>query len=132
MSIRVDQQLATTAAAALGGRRVDKEIRTRLRGLPVLLQTSGLAATCAFLLAKADRQDDRDPYWATAKILINDAADQVGLAADNDPRRRLELLSAADGQQYLIAETRASMLAMWLARLAEARYEPEPAEQGQA
>ncbi|MGQ0776556.1 MAG: type III-B CRISPR module-associated protein Cmr5 [Pseudonocardiales bacterium] len=121
MADRVDHGLARVAAAALRDRVVDPELRTRMRGLPVMLQTSGLAATCAFLLSKANDHDRQDAYWLTAKTLLDEAAKAVGITPNPDPNRTLDALSQADSQQYVVAETRAAMLALWLSRLAQAK-----------
>lgn len=118
---RLDHGLARAAADALRNRVVDPELRTRLRGLPAMLQTSGLAATCAFLLSKAKGHDPKDAYWLTAKTLLDEAATEAGLQADADPRRTLDTLSRTTGRQYVMAETRAAMLALWLSRLAQAK-----------
>jgi len=122
MAERVDQGLARVAAAALRDRVVDSELRTRMRGLPAMLQTSGLAATCAFLLSKDSDHDRKDAYWLTAKTLLDEAAKAVGIVPDpEDPNRTLDALSHADSQKYVVAETRAAMLALWLSRLAQAK-----------
>jgi len=121
---RVDQLLAVTAAEVLAG-EVTKELRTRMRGLPVMIHTSGLAATCAFLLARADKKHpDRDPYYRTAVALITQSAGAAGLTVDADPHAALTTIARADGHRYRLAETRARELAMWLSRLAQARYVP--------
>jgi CRISPR type III-B/RAMP module-associated protein Cmr5 len=130
MAERVDHGLARSAATALRGRVVDDELRTRMRGLPALLQTSGLAATCAFLLSKAKPPEPgahkpADAYWLTAKTLLDEAAGAVGIDPDSDPRVTLDKLTQATGQQYVMAETRAAMLALWLSRLAQAQAQAQ-------
>ncbi|MGH3908620.1 MAG: type III-B CRISPR module-associated protein Cmr5 [Pseudonocardiaceae bacterium] len=121
MAERLDHGLARAAADALRDRDVDSELRTRMRGLPALLQTSGLAATCAFLLSKAKSHQPADAYWLTAKTLLDEAAKAAGIAPDPDPRTMLDRLSRTTGRQYVIAETRAALLALWLSRLAQAK-----------
>lgn len=121
MAERVDHGLARAAADALRGRDVDPDLRTRLRGLPAMLQTSGLAATCAFLLSKAKDHERSDAYWLTAKTLLDEAAKAAGIDPEPDPTVMLDALSRATGQQYVVAETRAAMLALWLSRLAQAK-----------
>jgi len=121
MAERVDHGLARAAADALRNRVVDPELRTRMRGLPAMLQTSGLAATCAFLLSKAKDHDPNDAYWLTAKTLLDEAASAVGVQPDPDPRTMLETIARMTGQQYVVAETRAAMLALWLSRLTQAK-----------
>jgi CRISPR-associated protein Cmr5 len=124
MANRVDHDLARAAANALRGQTVDPVLRTRLRGLPAMLQTSGLAATCAFLLSKAKdptAKEAPDAYRRTAKTLLDEAAQAAGLTPDDDPRITLDRLSQATDRQYVIAETRAAMLALWLSRLGQAK-----------
>jgi CRISPR type III-B/RAMP module-associated protein Cmr5 len=121
MPERIDQGLARAAAEALRDQVVHDELRTRLRGLPAMLQTSGLAATCAFLLAKAKDHNRTDAYWLTAKTLLDEAAGAVGIDPNPDPNVTLDTLSRATGLQYVMAETRAAMLALWLSRLAQAK-----------
>jgi CRISPR type III-B/RAMP module-associated protein Cmr5 len=122
MAERVDHGLARAAAGVLRNQVVDSELRTRLRGLPAMLQASGLAATCAFLLSKAKTPHRKDPYWHTAKTLLDEAATEVGLTPDpDDPNRTLDMLFRDTEQKYVMAETRAAMLALWLSRLAQAK-----------
>lgn len=125
MDRRVDQDLARVAADALRGRDVDDELRTRMRGLPALLQTSGLAATCAFLLSRAKEHTPANAYWRTAKTLLDEAATAVGVDPPADPRATLDKLTQVTAQQYVLAETRAAMLALWLSRLAQAKAEAQ-------
>ncbi|MGH3977265.1 MAG: type III-B CRISPR module-associated protein Cmr5 [Pseudonocardiaceae bacterium] len=121
MAERVDHGLARAAATALRDQVVTPELRTRMRGLPAMLQTSGLAATCAFLLSKAKDHERKDAYWLTAKTLLDEAAEAAGIDPDPDPNVTLDTLSQATGPQYVLAETRAAMLALWLSRLAQAK-----------
>ncbi len=64
---RIEQNLARTAADLLPD-TITKELRTRYRALPVMLHSSGLAATYAFIAAKANG-DDRlaDAYDRVAR-----------------------------------------------------------------
>ncbi|HKR49618.1 MAG TPA: type III-B CRISPR module-associated protein Cmr5 [Pseudonocardiaceae bacterium] len=121
MAERVDHGLARAAANALRDQDITDELRTRMRGLPAMLQTSGLAATCAFLLAKAKNHERSDAYWLTAKTLLDEAAGAAGIDPNPDPNLTLDALSQATGPQYVLAETRAAMLALWLSRLAQAK-----------
>lgn len=121
MAERVDHGLARVAANALWDQDIDPELRSRLRGLPALLQTSGLAPTCAFLLSKGKVPGPQNGYWLTAKTLLDEAVTAAGLGKDPAPIRMLDTLSRATESQYLIAETRAAMLAIWLSRLAQAK-----------
>lgn len=128
-AIRLDQLLARKAAQLLDG-KVDPELRTRMRALPVMVQTSGLAATVAFLLSRRKTKDGTDPYDRTARLILNDAAEAAGIAARSDnPEKLLAEVAAASQAQYLLAEARARLLAIWLARLAQAlaeRSRPDP------
>jgi len=45
----------------------------------------------------------------------------VGIDPNPDPNVTLDTLSRATGLQYVMAETRAAMLALWLSRLAQAK-----------
>lgn len=121
MAERVDHGLARAAANALRDQVVTDELRTRMRGLPAMLQTSGLAATCAFLLSKAKVHERTDAYWLTAKTLLDEAASAAGIDPHPDPHVTLDALSQATGLQYVLAETRAAMLALWLSRLTQAK-----------
>ncbi|MGH4020381.1 MAG: type III-B CRISPR module-associated protein Cmr5 [Pseudonocardiaceae bacterium] len=125
MAERVDHKLARAAADVLRDQKVDAELRTRMRGLPALLQTSGLAATCAFLLSRVKEHKPTDAYWRTAKTLLDEAARAIGVDPDPDPRAALDKLTQVTGQQYVLAETRAAMLALWLSRLAQAKAEAQ-------
>jgi CRISPR-associated protein Cmr5 len=117
---RLDQELAVLAAQALPP-TVDKTLRSRMRSLSPMIQASGLAATCAFLLSRAKRQASADPYWRTAKALLDAAAAAANVRVDSDPRMTLDNVVRATGHQYLMAEARAAALAGWLSRLAAAR-----------
>lgn len=116
---RLDLHLARAAADALGPGTVDNGLRSRLASLPALIQTSGLAATCAFLLAKGE---DRDRRAATA--LLTEAAGTLGLP-DAAPEAWLDRLSQVDEHRLAVAEQRAAMLALWLSRLAAARFKAD-------
>lgn len=131
MGERIDKMLAAKAADALPD-EVGKELRTRMRALPTMIQTSGLAATCAFLLSRRKNNNEQDPYHRTAVEIMQVAAKAAGIEPDRDPNVTLTRLSQASGHQYLVAETRASMLAMWLSRLAQARSTPERGSEEEA
>jgi CRISPR/Cas system CMR-associated protein Cmr5 small subunit len=121
---RIDQGLAVKAAQVLGSQTVDKELRTVLRGLPVMIRINGLAMTCAYLLSRSKNQNDR--YWSAASALLTDAATVVGLTPDPKPVATLNAIAALEGQNYLLAEAHGRLLAGWLARLGDALYEEEP------
>lgn len=125
MAERIDKMLAVKAAQALP-EKVDPELRTRMRALPTMIHTSGLAATCAFLLSRRKTDDKKDPYHATAVAIMDAAAEAAKIPVAADPNVTLTGLAKASGHQYLVAETRAHMLAIWLSRLAQARSKPDP------
>jgi CRISPR type III-B/RAMP module-associated protein Cmr5 len=116
---RTDRDLAVVAAEALGD-KVSDDLRTRMRALPVMISTNGLTAAAAFLLSRNEVEDDTNPYWRTARIVLTDAAAFIGLHLDADPRQMLMALATADEDDYLAAEARALGLARWLSRLAQA------------
>ena len=118
MAERLDHRLAHTAARALADVAMTDDLRSRLTGLPVLLRTSGIAATCAFLLSKADDA----AYKTTATILLTEAGDAAGVDIPRGASgpEQLRRLTEFTEQQYLLAETRALLLATWLSRFARA------------
>lgn len=122
--MRLDQELARKAAELLGD-TVKPELRTRMRSLPVMIQTSGLAATVAFLLSRAKGDDPNNPYWKTAELILSDAAETAGIRiTPGTPKASLNKVAAdASPAQYILAETRAIQLAIWLSRLADALVE---------
>ena len=128
-AMRLDQDLARKAAQLLMQGKVDNELRTRMRSLPVMIQTNGLAATAAFLLSRAKADDSGDPYWRTAELILADAAAVAGIRVTaNEPKQALKAVADASPAKYLLAETRARLLAIWLSRLAQALAErPQPA-----
>lgn len=120
MPERVDQGLAAAAADALCELDITDDLRTRMRGLPVMLQTSGLTATCAFLLSKVKKPEDS--HWITAKILLDEAAKAVDFDQHPDPHVTLDAFARETGLKYVMAESRATMLALWLSRLTQAKW----------
>lgn len=127
---RVDRGLAVAAAEALPA-TIEGDYLTVLKGLPVLVQTSGLAATAAYLLSRAgappaDGSEDKGKrYREAATALLADAAEFVGLAGDGAPVPLLDAVSRLDESRYRIAERRARAFAVWLARLGAARRAQE-------
>lgn len=130
-ALRLDHELARKAAQSLGD-KVEPELRTRMRSLPVMIQTSGLAATVAFLLSRARKQDSSDQYWRTAELILLDAATTAGIQVkEGEPNRSLKAVAGASPAQYVLAETRARQLAVWLSRLAQALAERPQRRDGQ-
>jgi CRISPR-associated protein (Cas_Cmr5) len=118
---RIDQGMAVRAAEILGTETIDQDLRSVLRGLPVMIRTNGFAMTCVFLLARSKTTNDR--YWKAVTALLADTASVVGVASDPRPVVMLDTIAQLDGQQYLLAEHHGRLLAGWLARLADALYE---------
>jgi CRISPR/Cas system CMR-associated protein Cmr5 small subunit len=117
---RIDQHLAIAAADALrrsGIEPSNTELRSRMSSLPALLQSSGLMATCAFLLAK-----DRTGDLVAVRALLAEAANAVGMRPDGEPGALLDDLAKIDEHRLAMAEQRAAMLGTWLSRLANARF----------
>jgi len=135
-TMRLDQDLARKAAVELLRGKVDGELRTRMRSLPIMIQTSGLAATAAFLLSRAKIDGNNDPYWRTAELILVDAATTAGIqVVAGEPKKSLAAVANASPAQYVLAETRARLLAIWLSRLAQAlaeRPQPDGDEPGRA
>lgn len=135
MSDRLDRGLAVAAATELPA-EVDAELRSTLRELPVLIHNSGLAAACAYLLSRADSDDDHDRYWKTARAVLTDAAEFVRLdgRAEATPLRLLDRIVELDDRHYVAAERRARSFAVWLSRIGTARAtasaEPDRPESG--
>lgn len=135
-AIRVDQGLARVAHDILPP-VVGKELRTRMRQLPSRLRGSGLAATYAFILSKAEN-DPKDPlalaYHRLAEKIAAHVSDRRLLGdqrADLDQRGFMEALSEAGPGQYAQVSAEIDALAIWLSRLADAYYEePKKKEEG--
>lgn len=122
---RLDRQLAVSAARALPD-EISKDYLSTLRALPVMLHTSGLAATCAYLLSRAGSNGsgggDKARYLNAVQAVLRDAAEFVGVPSlERPPLRLLDDLVANDAT-YRMAERRARQFAVWLARLAAARH----------
>lgn len=134
---RRDQGLAVTAWQLLEqardqlGRRERREFRTRAMGLGPMLHTCGLAATAAFLAAKAGGGDDLAPaYSRMADALAAHVTTSVG-AAPLDRNAFVSWLGQADPPTYRLAGAAAREFGLWVRRAAEAllpapRSEPEP------
>lgn len=121
---RVDQAAAGIACRVLG-KEVSSELRTRMRQLPMQLRGSGLAATYAFVLSKADAHGGKleKAYYRLAERIASHVAER-GLITETgrqmDPRQFLKALSEADVHDYARVSVEVETLAIWLSRLAEA------------
>jgi CRISPR/Cas system CMR-associated protein Cmr5 small subunit len=124
MSIRrVDQDMAAQAAGMLP-RPVTKELRTRYRQLRVMLHTAGLAATYAFIVARASTDTgSRDLAQAYSQV-AHGIRDRLTLApADartSDPQQVLRHLGEMESADYARASAETAALLGWLSRLADA------------
>jgi CRISPR/Cas system CMR-associated protein Cmr5 small subunit len=131
---RVDQGLAEAAARLLprpGDRedRVERELRTRYRQLRIMLHGAGLAATYAFIMAKANAESGAlaDAYGKAAAGIRGRLVELGLISADPamaGPRDVLAQLASLDAVGYARATAEAAALAGWLSRLADAIYQP--------
>ncbi|RKN33833.1 type III-B CRISPR module-associated protein Cmr5 [Micromonospora musae] len=121
---RVDQQMAAAAAAMLP-EKIDAELRTRYRQLPVLVRVSGLAATYAYLIGKSTKTKRGPAYQKVADGIRTHLTTRSGLvaAAQIDTNEKLlHALAELDTSVYARVSAEVQVLAGWLSRLAEARY----------
>lgn len=125
MSVRrIDQDMAAVAVGALP-RPVTPELRTRYRQLRVMLHTAGLAATYAFLAAKAAAETGQlaQAYAEAGRGIRDRLADLQLLTGDKarlGPSQVLEQFGKMDGSGYARASAEAAALTGWLSRLADA------------
>jgi hypothetical protein len=96
---------------------VSREILTRLKGLPVLLRTSGLAAVLAYCEAKSGQDALGGAYRQVAALLREELGVVGGAVSGGGVYQRLARLSAPE---LALAQGRAEAVAGWLRRLAEA------------
>lgn len=128
---RVDQGMAAAAAGLLEA-EVSRELRTRYRQLRVMFHTAGLAATYAFIAAKAGEKDDLAKAYRRVGegigTLLADMNLLPGSARQLDVRAVMTELGGMDPVTYARASAEATALVSWLSRLADALYK-EPQEQ---
>lgn len=128
---RMDHDLASKAAEVVPAVVTD-DMRTRFASLPSMIMTSGLTATGAFLLARANSDGgggaDKAAYADVARALLHDAATFARIPVDSaGPEGTLtNIATVGDTHRSLLAETRARAFATWLARIAAARRVPTP------
>jgi len=120
---RVDQGMAAAAAELLPD-KVSKELRTRYRQLRIMTHTAGLAATYAFIAAKARDKNDLADAYRRAGGGIRARLAALGLL-EGDARRMsapdvLRELGRMDAVQYARASAEVAAFTGWLARLADA------------
>jgi CRISPR/Cas system CMR-associated protein Cmr5 small subunit len=132
---RLDQGMAVAASRALPA-VVDPDTLTRLRQLPVLLHTAGLAATLAFLDAKSGQGTPLEQaYQNTAAAITDRVAARLGIEPAPTPHAMLATLGGLGAVDYQLASSEAQAFAGWLRRIAEGRATPsrpgsERAERG--
>jgi hypothetical protein len=139
---RIDHGLARQAAATLDrirdvcGGRVSPQVITRLKGLPVLLRTSGTLATLAFFAAKGGQGSGEDgqggggslaeAYATVGAALRREVCAALGWAEEpGDPNVDSGFLKRLTDEQVspirlAVANGRLEEYAGWLRRLAEA------------
>lgn len=124
---RVDQGMAAVAAGLLPA-EVKSELRTRYRQLRVMLHSAGLAASYAFIAAKArgERGELAESYADVAgalRVLLADRGLLTGDPAALSPSDVLQQLGGLDVARYARASREAAALVGWLSRLADASYQ---------
>lgn len=124
MSVRrVDQNMAAAAAGMLP-RPVTPELRTRYRQLRVMLHTAGLAATYAFIVARAGSVSGSSglaPAYAQVAQGIRDRLTLPSVDVRSlDPQQVLRHLGEMPSADYARASAEAAALLGWLSRLADA------------
>jgi len=135
---RLDQGMAAAAAALLPSERdlsaaERKALRTRYRQLRAMLHTAGLAATYAFVVAKAgaDADGEAGPLQAAYEKAASGIRDRLaGLGLLTGDRRRMDArevlrqFGEMPGADYARSSAEAAALLTWLSRLADACYPP--------
>ncbi|MDA2807781.1 type III-B CRISPR module-associated protein Cmr5 [Nocardiopsis suaedae] len=126
-AVRIDQELAATAYEILP-QKVTKEVRTRMRQLPSRLRGGGLAATYAFICARANDSKDKlqQAYGLLADKIAQRLADRriLGKAGDTMTRQEcLRHLAGATPIEYARASAEIDALAIWLSRLSDALWD---------
>ena len=131
---RIDLGMAAAAARELPA-DVTPELRTRYRQLRVMLHTAGLAATYAYIAAKARDTDQVQDNLAAAYRVAGEVIRKrlwernmlPGAEEPVAPRQVLASLGAMNQVQYARASAEAAALVDWMARLADAMYAPKRA-----
>ena len=129
MSVRrIDQGMAAAAAGLLPP-RVSRELRTRYRQLRIMTHTAGLAATYAFIAAKAGERNDLADAYRRAGEGITERLIGLGLLSGEAKRMTardvLDQLGTMDAVEYARASTETAAFTGWLARLADAMYQAD-------
>lgn len=103
-----------------------QDYRSDVRGLPAMVQTSGLAQTLAFYRSKAGN-DARGRYGTVAAHLCQSLASARIPATPREAQQELLKLDAA---RYRAATVEVMAFLQWLKRFAEAEIEDKKEERG--
>lgn len=129
---RLDQGMAAVAAELLP-QEITPELRTRYQQLKIMFHTAGLAATYAFIAAKAGEANSLAQAYRKAGEGIGKRLADMDLlpasARQLDVRAVLAGLGRMDAVTYARASAEAAALAGWLSRLAEAVHKDHPEQQ---
>ena len=134
--VRRDQGIATaawTAVDEVASREASsvREFRTRALTLPAMLQTSGLAATAAFLASKAGQREGQEvAYSSILRALRGRIVSSLGIVNARDDFDLVRWCGKATLAEYRRASVEARDLAGWIRRAAEARWGRATAEGG--
>lgn len=143
---RVDQSMATKAIDLIpsGSDEYAQELRSRFSHLPGQLRSSGLAATYAFLAARASTgssQRLRDAYAAVTRTIVRRLCERDFVKLQNEPlddngpvphKTVLEQLGGMSTLYYALATREAAMLFMWMRRLSDSVTPGEEIQEGTA
>ena len=133
MSARRDQGLAVTAWTLVGGLpdNLRQEFRSQAIRLGPMLVTSGLAATAAFLAAKAGDRDNplAGAYRALADALAGHVLTQAG-EPGRDRNTLVRRVGEMDVAEYRRACADAREFGAWVRRAAEALISARPSTSG--
>lgn len=131
---RIDQGMARQAVNLLP-ETVTAELRTRYRQLRIMIHTSGLAATYAYVAAKSTSEGKShltSAYGEVARGIRSHLEESRLLPGGGrmEHRKVLAALAALSLRDYTRASAEVTTLMTWLSRLADAVYKPDPQENG--
>jgi CRISPR-associated protein Cmr5 len=118
-----EQRRAAAAWLAVNNvNNADKsEYKSRARGMAAMIQTNGLGATMAFLLAKSSKRAYKQAYEHISEWVTADK--QLGYSGD-----LMDLIRNADVDVYRRATTEAIAYSIWLKRYVESWTDVAEAE----
>jgi len=136
---RLDQDLAKAATRILRRegsgelRTISPDLRTRYRQLPTMVRLSGLAATVAYLVSKSgktgsSKSDLEQAYTAVVdgiRARLQEQGYHLGAAPLNSNDALVLRLADLPPGEYARASAEIEALAIWLSRLAEARFKAQ-------